>query len=339
MKRLLPALAGVAALCIAAAVSAGPPFPGADPPVPDASPGYEDRLARAELLAGLTAVEGPGLIVRLRHSPKAPPRGVDPKTLRVQEQDVNAVLNALRAGGAEALAAGGAGAGLERIAVGTAAREHGVGLMVNGAFIAPPYQIHAIGERPRLRQELLRADGVVKKTGLDVLQMIEVEDAELLVLPAARPAELRFARVSTAEPPTLGDAFPNPAPAPAPAPGAVSGVVRRPPPIPQMPPAPMARPVEKPTPAPPITPVVEKPAPPPLKPVAEKPAPPPEKPAVEKPVAGGSRVFGGRGLAKYHQPGCRYGERIQPGDRVFFATPQEAAGKGRSPCAVCLPAP
>jgi hypothetical protein len=336
MKRLPPALAGLAALlCVSAVASAGPALSG-DPQPPGETSAFEDRLARAELLAGLTPVEGPGLIVRLRHSPRAAPKGVDPKTLRVQEQDFNAILNVLRAAGAEALAVGGQGPALERVLAGSAAREHGVGLLVNAAFLAPPYQIQAIGERTRLRQELLRADGIVKKTGLDVLQMIEVQDADLLVLPAARATELRFARLSTGLVQTiLAQPEPTVLPArPMAAPGTVGGVVRRPAPAPAVKPPPMAEPPVRvePLPAPKSPekpPVVEKPAEP--LPVVEKPALKPTPP-VAKPAA---RVFGGRGLAKYHQAGCRYGERIEPAERVHFATPQEAAQKGRTPCPVC----
>jgi hypothetical protein len=47
--------------------------------------------------------------------------------------------------------------------------------------------------------------------------------------------------------------------------------------------------------------------------------------------------FGGKGLSKYHLPGCRFGERIPQGDRVYFRTRQEAEKGGRVACPFCAP--
>src|SRR6266542_2288978 len=123
----------------------------------------QDRLARAELLAGLTAVEGPGLVVTLHDSARRAPRGVDKKNLLIRDSDVNAVLNGLRAAGAEALAIGGEGAGPERIQAGTAMIGSARGLMVNGTALRAPYRILAIGDARALQQELFRAGGIVKE--------------------------------------------------------------------------------------------------------------------------------------------------------------------------------
>jgi uncharacterized protein YlxW (UPF0749 family) len=156
----------------------------------------QSRLARAELLAGLTPVEGPGLVVTLRDSPRQAPRGVDRKNLLLHDTDVNAVLNALRAGGAEALAIGGAGAGEpERLLASSATVGSATGLTVNGTALRAPYRVLAIGDAAGMQEELFRAGGVVKEAGLDILKMIELRREARLQLPAARePGTFRFAR-------------------------------------------------------------------------------------------------------------------------------------------------
>lgn len=375
------------AFAVALAGVAGSSFPAAAGES-DESPELSRRLARAELLAGLTPVQGPGVVVKLRNSPRVAPRGVDRKALQVHEQDFNAILNVLRAAGAEALAIGGEGqAEPERVLVSTAVVEGYNGLVVNGVTLRQPFRILAIGDARRFRTELFREGGAVKKSGLDVLQMIEVEDGTLLSLPAARgSAEPRFARASTGETPEISTpepgssagSFSNPDPTPAPVAPAVipprpvvesggtpriTGVTRRVPgntrvaiakpepavrpepvrPEPDVQPEPEVKPEPvKPQPVKP-EPVKPEVKPEPVKPVEkpiEKPVVRPEKPVVkpvEKPAAkpAGGGVFGGRGLAKFHQPGCRYGERIEAGQRVYFSSAEEAQQKGRTPCPIC----
>src|SRR4029077_16909402 len=95
------AAVGILALSLAAMVVRAAPEPAL--PAPDDVNQLRDRLARAELLGGLTPVEGLGVVVTLRNSPRPLPKGSDPSNLLIHDQDVNAVLNALRAAGAEAL--------------------------------------------------------------------------------------------------------------------------------------------------------------------------------------------------------------------------------------------
>ncbi|MGV3723397.1 MAG: DUF881 domain-containing protein, partial [Actinomycetota bacterium] len=119
-----------------------------------------ERLQRAELLAGLTDVEGSGLVVHLRHSPRNL-KGVDRATLEIHDRDVNDVINALRIGGAEALAiSDGRKTVVERILVLSAASPKGDGIQVNGVHFTPPYRIYALGDAFAMRGELLREGGV-----------------------------------------------------------------------------------------------------------------------------------------------------------------------------------
>jgi uncharacterized protein YlxW (UPF0749 family) len=346
MKRLLlPTLAALSLVASGHAVGAP-------------QPQLEERIRKAELLAGLTPVEGPGLRVALRHSPRAVP-GVDRENLLLHDQDVNAVLNALRVAGAEALSISGSVSGkesafAERVLVNTAAVDSRGGVVVNSVLLLPPYHIQAIGDPAALRYELFREEGVVKKAGLDTLEMIEVRDASRLEIPAARvQSDFKFAR-SKGEPvvaaprpaaPSEGDRRPVTAPAPAPAsifakpaPGAsvpVAIVPRRPASKRSSRQSSDSRPSAS---QPPVSrQAVNEPAPP-------LPVPPPATvakavspaPTVAPAASTGSDLFGGKGLAKYHAAGCRFGERIEPSQRVVFHSAAEAEKSGRSPCPFCV---
>lgn len=76
---------------------------GADTAVDEQRRRGESQLAAA----GLTAVHGPGVVVVLNDAPRRPdgsrPAGARPDDLVVHQQDVQAVVNALWAGGAEAM--------------------------------------------------------------------------------------------------------------------------------------------------------------------------------------------------------------------------------------------
>lgn len=119
--------------------------------------------ARADTLAGpagLTAVHGPGLQVRLDDSPRPPagttlPGNPTPNDLVVHQQDVQGVVNALWAGGAEAVTLMG-----KRLVSTTAVRCVGNTLLLQGAVYSPPFTVAAIGPVARM-QAALDADPAV----------------------------------------------------------------------------------------------------------------------------------------------------------------------------------
>jgi uncharacterized protein YlxW (UPF0749 family) len=104
--------------------------------------------------AGLTALDGPGLVVSLDDAPRsARDRPQDPDVpaptandLVVHQQDVQAALNGLRAGGARALSVMG-----QRVIATTAVRCVGNTLLVNGKVYSPPFVITALGDPQKLR--------------------------------------------------------------------------------------------------------------------------------------------------------------------------------------------
>jgi uncharacterized protein YlxW (UPF0749 family) len=99
--------------------------------------------------AGLAAVRGPGLKVELRDSTlRTSPTG-DPNDLVIHQQDIQSVVNALWAAGAEAMAING-----QRVTAQTAIRCVGNTLLLHGSVYSPPYDILVIGDPSTLRNGL-----------------------------------------------------------------------------------------------------------------------------------------------------------------------------------------
>lgn len=110
-----------------------------------------------EALAGLTPATGPGIEVVLDDAPRRLDR--DPATdnddLVVHQQDLDAVVNAVWAGGAEAVAVMG-----QRIVSTSAIVCVGSTVLVDGRPFTPPYRITAVGEPGPIREALDAEPGV-----------------------------------------------------------------------------------------------------------------------------------------------------------------------------------
>lgn len=108
-------------------------------------------------IAGLAAVEGPAVRVTLTDAPAdfAPP-GVDGDLLVVHEQDIQRVMNALFAAGAEAMTIQD-----QRVIATTAVKCVGNTVVLHGVPYAPPYVITAIGDQAALEAGLA-ADNAVQ---------------------------------------------------------------------------------------------------------------------------------------------------------------------------------
>lgn len=115
---------------------------------------------RAEELsqpAGLAPVDGPGVTVTLQDAPRdrPVPEDLDQDLLVVHQQDVEAVVNALWAGGAEAMMLMD-----QRVISTSAVRCVGSTLRLQGRVYSPPYTIKAIGDPDRLAAALSRSPEV-----------------------------------------------------------------------------------------------------------------------------------------------------------------------------------
>ncbi len=109
--------------------------------------------------AGLTAVRGPGVTVRLDDAPRRPdgslPSGVNADDLVVHQQDVQAVVNALWTAGAEAMSIMGV-----RVISTSAVKCVGNTLLLNGRVYSPPFVVTAIGDPDRMHSALDASVGV-----------------------------------------------------------------------------------------------------------------------------------------------------------------------------------
>lgn len=120
------------------------------------SEALSQRLEQLRLLAGLTAVAGPGVVVELDDSPRPLRPGDDPNTVILHYTDLQGIVNELWANGAEAIAING-----ERIVLSTGLTCVGTTILCNAKRIAAPYRIIAIGDADALLTALQRRDGVL----------------------------------------------------------------------------------------------------------------------------------------------------------------------------------
>ena len=108
-----------------------------------------DQAAELAFAAGIDAVTGPGLTVTLADAPRSVdrliPDGASPDDLVVHQQDVQAVVNALWAGGAEAMQIMD-----QRVISTSAVRCVGNTLILQSRVYSPPYVIKAIGDPDRM---------------------------------------------------------------------------------------------------------------------------------------------------------------------------------------------
>ena len=98
------------------------------------------RLQQARTAAGLIALTGTGIVLQLEDSQQpVPPDGRESDYL-VGSRDIRIVVEELWVVGAEAISVNG-----ERITPTTAIIDVGSSLLVNSAYLAPPYQVTALG--------------------------------------------------------------------------------------------------------------------------------------------------------------------------------------------------
>ncbi|MBY8885930.1 DUF881 domain-containing protein [Streptomyces sp. PTM05] len=152
----------------------------------------------AALLAGATAVTGPGVQLVVDDAPQATAgTGANPRnnddfsdTGRVRDRDMQRIVNGLWSAGAEAISVNG-----QRLTQLSAIRDAGQAILVNDRPLVPPYTVLAIGDGKQLQSSFENSAGGVY---LQVLQdnygvraTISVRNG--LRLPAAASLALREA--------------------------------------------------------------------------------------------------------------------------------------------------
>jgi uncharacterized protein YlxW (UPF0749 family) len=113
-------------------------------------PVLQAELERTSAAAAFTAVSGPAVSVTLDDAPETvAAAGVDADLLVVHQQDIQAVVNALWSGGAEAMTIQG-----QRVISTTGVKCVGNTVVLHGIPYAPPYVVRALGDPDRLRAAL-----------------------------------------------------------------------------------------------------------------------------------------------------------------------------------------
>jgi uncharacterized protein YlxW (UPF0749 family) len=149
-----------------------------------------------DIASGKAAVTGRGLVVRLDDAPADGPRpaGVGPDDLVVHQQDLQAVINALWAGGAEAMAL------MDQRVISTSAFQCiGNVLSLQGRRYSPPYEVTVIGD-PDAMRAALAADPAVRAyrswvSAVDLGWEVTQPSGDLSVPAYDGTADLRHARV------------------------------------------------------------------------------------------------------------------------------------------------
>lgn len=149
-------------------------------------------VARLRDLTGLAPATGPGLVVELGDSDREPRTREELTDLRIQDVDLQMVVNALWAAGAEAVTING-----RRVVATTAIRKAGSAILVNYRAVSSPYRVIALGDPAGLAARLGSSE-IAERFAVwrDVYGLgYRVTKGDTLHAPALRGArELRFAQ-------------------------------------------------------------------------------------------------------------------------------------------------
>lgn len=135
--------------------------------------------------AGLTELTGPGLTVTLDDAPRqlsgAAPTEGNPDNLVIHQSDVQGVVNALWAAGADGVAIMG-----QRLISTSAVICVGPTLLLHGRKYSPPYLVTAVGDADEMREELAASAEVqvFQEAAEDYGLIFDLEDEDELSLPA-----------------------------------------------------------------------------------------------------------------------------------------------------------
>ncbi len=139
-----------------------------------------EQLKRSEVLAGLTAAEGPGIILTISEG-NADASGTstlaDKEMLLIHDSDLRLVITELSAAGAEAISING-----QRIIATTPIRCVGPVINVNEQKMAPPYEISAIGD-PKMLEAAVNMRAGLKDLFSPVGIQISVRTQDKLTIP------------------------------------------------------------------------------------------------------------------------------------------------------------
>ncbi|MGI6307343.1 MAG: DUF881 domain-containing protein [Dethiobacteria bacterium] len=139
---------------------------------------FQEELKEVQMAAGLTALQGPGIIITLDDSARTVQAGQDPNLFLIHDDDLLKLVNELKAAGAEAIAIN-----EQRVVTSTEIRCAGPTISVNNTRIAPPYVVQAIGSPEALDSSLNMRGGIMDTFQFWGIQ-IQIQKTDNLTLPA-----------------------------------------------------------------------------------------------------------------------------------------------------------
>jgi uncharacterized protein YlxW (UPF0749 family) len=150
------------------------------------------ELEQARIAAGLIALTGTGIVIQLEDSKAPVPPGGSESDYLIGSRDIRVVVEELWGAGAEAVAVNG-----ERITPTSAIIDVGTSLLVNSAYLAPPYQVTALGA-PDLYDRVSASAGFVDfvhaRSGRYGIQISLAEPASVDVPAFVGTVTLRYSR-------------------------------------------------------------------------------------------------------------------------------------------------
>ena len=164
-----------------------------------------DALFQARLSAGLSALQGGGIVVQLEDAPQAA-QSAGGADLLVTGRDVRTVVEELWLAGAEAVAVND-----ERVVSTTSIIDIGGSLLVNSAYLAPPYQVKAVGPADLYAQLAASASWVgfvASRAGQNGIQLAIAQPADLVVPAYAGSVAIRYGRPPASPAPSATSANP-----------------------------------------------------------------------------------------------------------------------------------
>jgi uncharacterized protein YlxW (UPF0749 family) len=145
----------------------------------------QTRLSRLSVDTGSAATRGPGISVVVDDAPGT----TDPRQM-VQAPDLQKLVNGLWQVGAEAISING-----QRLTAVSPIRDAGSAVTVNFRSLRRPYTVSAVGNPRTMGARLLdTAGGQAWVTLQSIGLQFEIETEDTMVLPAAKPVSLRWAR-------------------------------------------------------------------------------------------------------------------------------------------------
>ncbi len=170
--------------------------------IAEKDPALLAELNESDLLSGAVGVTGPGLVIELADAPPDATGKVPPED-RVQDIDVQTVVNGLWSAGAEAISING-----QRLTSLTAIRTAGIAILVDLVPLSSPYTIEAVGDVRAMQTAFARSGAASHLTTLASAYDIGVSTraANRLSLPGAGRPTLLYAHTpqDVASSPTTG---------------------------------------------------------------------------------------------------------------------------------------